>query len=132
VTGRDVGAVGDDVGMRPITKVFCPSNHRVGTVGADADGLLVEYTAEVWHPTAVFGAPATDRLADDVAGFMGAYCKGCNRPVQLDVRQLRESALSGAKQARGVFTDSEDKMWVGAGHAPLYESDVRRMRHDPR
>jgi hypothetical protein len=34
---------------RDITKVFCPRRHRVGTVRADADGLLIAYSAEVWQ-----------------------------------------------------------------------------------
>ena len=118
--------------MRPITKLFCPSNHRIGTVGADEDGLLVEYTAEVWHPNGVFGAPATDPLPDDVAGFIGAYCPKCRALVELDVRELRAAALAAQRGVHAESLNADEKAWIDAGHAPTIPPGTPRLKTDPR
>lgn len=140
---------------RTVTRILCADvkdRHIIGEVCADSEGLLVSYTAEVWHPDKVFGSNESviDRLpelADDFVAdlpqssqpaqpgsteVLGGYCKGCNRPAQLNVGALRQAALTGAKEMRVPFTDTADKVWVDAGYAPLYSPDIRRERHDPR
>ena len=116
---------------RHITKLFCPSNHRIGTVGADDDGLLVNYTAEVWHPDGVFGAPAIDRLPHDQVGMLGAYCPKCRTLVELDVRQLRAAALAAQSGLHVPSLNAADKEWMDAGH-PSIAPEVERLKNDPR
>ncbi len=130
---------------RHITKLFCPSNHRIGTVGADDDGLLVEYTAEVWHTGGMFGAPATNRLTVDevmptadgdqavwVAEEFGGYCNQCKRPVTLPVRQLWSAGKAHQKDLKLGFADSTDAVWRKSGHERMYPQDMPRHKRDPR
>lgn len=117
---------------RDVVKVFCPRNHRVGTVRADADGLLLDYTAKVHHPTGIFGARAVDRLPDDAAMVLGGYCKACRKPVQVDVRQLREAAGSGRRGIAQPFGDAVDHEWRQAGRPPMYPPGATRGKGDPR
>ena len=117
---------------REITKLFCPSNHRIGTVAADDNGLLVEYTAEGWGSDGVFGAPATDRLLDDVAGFLGAYCPKCRTLVELKVSDLRNAALAAQRGVHGSSLDADDKAWTQTGQPPMVPPGTRRHKSDPR
>lgn len=116
-------------------KVFCPRNDKVGTVKADADGLKVEYTAAVVHTEGIFGSlkyAATDRLPDDEVGELTAYCKACNSPVILNIRDLRDAALNGAQEIHVPLASAADKKWRGAGREAMYPPEQKRMRHDPR
>jgi hypothetical protein len=112
--------------------VFCPRNDRVGTVIADAEGYAIEYTAQVWHFTAIFGATSTDRLHDDEAAMFTGYCKSCRRGVMLSGRFLREQAVDGVREVKVPFAAAVDKQWVDAGREAIYPSDLKSLRHDPR
>ncbi|HEU0191428.1 MAG TPA: hypothetical protein VFR17_09175 [Mycobacterium sp.] len=116
---------------RQITKVFCVRNHRIGTVCADADGLFIDYTAEVHHRGGIFGARTTDRLSDDEVCALTGYCASCKQPVALDSRTLRRSALSGERDVHAPSADAADATWRQAGREPLYPHDVTRHKTDP-
>jgi hypothetical protein len=117
---------------RDITKVFCPRRHRVGTVRADADGLLIDYSAMASHNGGLFGAPAVDPLRDDEAAVLGGYCKPCKKPVQLDVQRLRAAALAGERDIEARYGDTLDNIWTDAGHPPIYPPGMTRHKTDPR
>lgn len=117
---------------RPLMKVFCPRNHCVGTVSADAIGLLINYTAEVFHTTGVFGGDAVDRLVDDDMTVLGGYCNACKKPVGLDARRLSSRAMAGDRDFRAAFSDTSDRSWTKAGHPPMYPPGMTRHRGDPR
>ena len=117
---------------RDVTKVFCPRNHRVGTVVADADGLLVDYSALVLHRDGMFGADSANRLRDDAADVFEAYCKSCRKPVQLDARQLRSAAKAGQRDIVQPYGDTLDAVWVDAGRTPMYPPGTTRHKRDPR
>lgn len=118
---------------REVLKVFCWRNHRVGTVTAGPNGLVLEYTGEVWHTTGIFGAPSVLRLTDDDATDFAAYCPTCRKSVALNTRTLRDAALGGRHDARAPFSDTIDKLWTSdRGRKPLYPPGLTRFRHDPR
>jgi hypothetical protein len=118
---------------RAVVKVFCPRNHRVGTVTAGPDGLTVNYTGEAWHTTGIFGAPSRLSLTDDDATDFAAYCTACRKSVALNTRTLRAAALGGRRDAHAPFSDTIDKTWTSdRGRKPLYPPGLTRFRHDPR
>lgn len=117
---------------RDITGVFCPRNHRVGTVRADSNGLFIEYTGQVWHTTGMFGAPAIDRLPGDEVGAFGGYCKTCKKPVRLDVQELRAAAVAGQRDIHAPYSDTLDRLWVDTGQPPIYPPGTTRHKSDPR
>ncbi|HKI43098.1 MAG: hypothetical protein P4L48_03355 [Mycobacterium sp.] len=116
---------------REVLKVFCPRRHRVGTVRADVDGLLVDYSAEAWH-NGLFGTRAVDQLFDDEAGELGGYCKPCKKPVQLDIQRLRAAALAGERDIQAPYGDTADRGWTDAGRPPMYPPGTTRHKTDPR
>ena len=118
--------------MRVITKLFCPSNHRIGTVGADAEGLVVEYSAEVWHTDGVFGNPTTYRLDDGDPTVLGAYCSTCRNLVQLSVPDLRAAAHNAKRGIHPPSLDAADKAWTDAGYPAIVPPGTPRHKKDPR
>jgi hypothetical protein len=119
---------------RAAVKVFCPRNHRVGTVLADAEGYAVEYIGAVRHPGVVFGSEhmVADRLDGDAVTELAGFCRPCNRPVTLDSGALLHAAQRGTPGHHVPFADSLDKRWADAGREPMYSGELRRLRHDPR
>jgi hypothetical protein len=123
----------EDTMTRAIVKVFCPRNHRVGTVTANSDGLTVDYTGEVWHTTGIFGATSRLPLSDDDATDFAAYCPTCKKSVALNTRTLRDAALGGRRDAHAPFSDTIDKTWTSdRGRKPLYAPGLTRFKDDPR
>ena len=123
---------------REVVKVFCQrnkrNNHRIGTVIADREGYAVEYVAEVWYSGSVFGSErmVTDRLRNDEVVEFAAFCRPCKRPVVLDSRSLLDAAQNGIRGYHAPFSDAIDNVWKQAGREPLYPSDIRRLKNDPR
>ena len=117
---------------REVLKVFCPRNHRVGTVVADGQGLRIDYDSEVHHTTGIFGAPYRMRLGEgDVTGF-AAYCKVCMKSVGLSVQGLRAAAHADRRHLHAPYSDTSDHIWTDAGHPPMYPPGTTRHKHDPR
>jgi hypothetical protein len=123
---------------REIVVVRCKRRHQVGTVTADADGLIVDYIGEVWHredsTTGIFGAPSRVRLTDDESIDFAAYCRTCRKSVRLNTSVLRTAALDEHRRAISApFTDTIDKAWTKPrGKKPLYPPGLTRFRDDPR
>jgi hypothetical protein len=117
---------------REVLKVFCPRNHRVGTVTVDDDGYAIDYIAEVWHSgPSIFGSPSSIRLDDDVIGFT-AFCNTCKKSVELNAPALIAAVASGTRGVRPQFSDAIDNAWTKAGGQPSYPPDLHRFGHDPR
>lgn len=106
---------------REVLKVFCPRNHRIGTMIADTEGYAVEYTANVVHIDSVFPSSqkVTDRLSREEVASLAAYCRSCNRPVTLSVRALLRAADGGKR-------DHHAQAWGGEARGE------NRLKHDPR
>lgn len=120
--------------MREITRVWCASKkrHKVATVCADDEGLVLNYVAEVWHTTGSFGADCAERLRDDAVGMIYGYCKACKKPVELLVAELRAAGLAGARDMTMQFLDAIDKTHVDAGYPAMYPPGGQRHKTDPR
>jgi hypothetical protein len=114
---------------REIVIVRCMRRHRIGSVIADADGLIVNYVGEVWHVGGIFGADSTVRLTEDELLDFDAYCNVCRKSVRLNTANLRAAALDGKPGVSAPFTDTIDREWTGG---PLYSPGLKRFRHDPR
>jgi hypothetical protein len=118
---------------REIVVVRCMRRHQVGSVTADADGLIVNYVGEVWHredgTTGIFGASSRVRLTDDESIDFQAYCSVCRKSVRLNTANLRAAALDGKPGVSAPFSDTIDREWT-AGR--LYPRGLKRFRHDPR
>jgi hypothetical protein len=115
-------------------KVFCShthgSGHRVGTVTTDSEGLLIKYSAMTWHLDKVVfpsdvgpdGMPrhqAEDRLDPDEATAFLAYCRKCNKPVEINSQRLFAAVQAGKDGIRAPF-------------AAGYAEGLKRSRQDRR
>jgi hypothetical protein len=123
---------------REIVKVFCMKGHRVATVVAHSDALVVDYVGEVWHRkdgrTGIFGAPGCKlRLTEDESDDFEAYCRTCRKSVRLNSATLRAAALERRRGISAPFVDTIDRAWIRQrGRQPLYPPDLERFKDDPR
>jgi hypothetical protein len=119
---------------RDIVKVFCPRNHRVGTVTADPEkGLLLAYVAEVLHTDGIiFGAASTLPLADDEVAVFAGYCKSCKSSVNLDASGLRAAVRDRITEVHAPYSVAVDKEWADVGWDRIYPPSPKWLRHDPR
>lgn len=120
---------------REVLKVYCPRNHKVGSVTADADaGVYV-----VNHFAALGGVegpiyPSKNQvrsplLRDEVAETT-AYCKTCKEPVTLDLRVISRKVAAGARDHHAAYSNAIDKTWRQAGREPMYPPDATRRNDD--
>lgn len=118
---------------RDIVKVFCPRNHRIGTLTGDTEGLLLDYVAEVLHGRGViFGAPSTHRLRDDEVAAFAGYCTSCRSSVDLDTSILHAAVRDRVSEVHATFSVAIDLQRADVGWDRLYPPGLEWLRHDPR